>query len=63
MVAHISPQEAGLLKALGGAGTINPETGLPEFFELFPKRGISLNFGPLGKVKLALSQAIIFRQL
>lgn len=32
MVAHISPQEAGILKALGGSGTINPETGLPEFF-------------------------------
>lgn len=51
MVAHISPQEAGILKALGGAGTINPETGLPEYFSLFPKKGISLNFGPLGKVK------------
>jgi hypothetical protein len=52
MVAHISPQEAGLLKALGGAGTINPETGLPEFFELFPKRGIKLNLGPLGNIKI-----------
>jgi len=32
MLAHINPQEAELLKALGGAGTINPKTGLPEFF-------------------------------
>ncbi len=32
MLAHITPQEAGLLKALGGSGTINPKTGLPEFF-------------------------------
>jgi len=32
MLAHINPQEAGILKALGGAGTINPDTGLPEFF-------------------------------
>jgi hypothetical protein len=31
MVAHINPQEAGILKALGGSGTINPVTGLPEF--------------------------------
>ena len=57
MVAHISPQEAGLLKAMGGSGTINPETGLPEFFkvfgiDLFPKKGIKLNLGPLGNIKI-----------
>jgi len=32
MLAHINPQEAALLKSRGGAGTINPRTGLPEFF-------------------------------
>jgi hypothetical protein len=32
MLAHINPQEASLLKALGGSGTINPDTGLPEYF-------------------------------
>jgi hypothetical protein len=32
MLAHITPEEAKLLKARGGSGTINPETGLPEFF-------------------------------
>ena len=32
MLAHINPQEAELLKALGGSGTTNPETGLPEFW-------------------------------
>lgn len=31
MVAHINPQEAALLKSMGGSGTINPTTGLPEF--------------------------------
>ena len=31
MVAHISSDEARLLKSLGGAGTINPTTGLPEY--------------------------------
>ena len=31
MVAHISSDEARLLKSLGGSGTINPHTGLPEF--------------------------------
>jgi len=32
MLAHINPEEAALLKSRGGAGTINPRTGLPEFF-------------------------------
>jgi hypothetical protein len=32
MLAHITPFEARLLKARGGSGTINPVTGLPEFF-------------------------------
>ena len=32
MLAHITPSEARLLKSRGGSGTINPETGLPEFF-------------------------------
>ena len=31
MVAHINPEEARMLKEAGGAGTINPRTGLPEF--------------------------------
>lgn len=31
ILAHINPQEARMLKAAGGSGTINPETGLPEF--------------------------------
>jgi hypothetical protein len=34
IVAHINPQEAGILKALGGSGTINPHTGLPEFLKI-----------------------------
>lgn len=32
ILAHINPQEAGILKALGGSGTRNPDTGLPEYF-------------------------------
>lgn len=35
MLAHITPQEAALLKARGGAGTTNPDTGLPEFYDGF----------------------------
>lgn len=32
ILAHITPEEAALLKAHGGSGTTNPATGLPEFF-------------------------------
>lgn len=31
ILAHINPLEAGMLKRMGGSGTINPKTGLPEF--------------------------------
>jgi hypothetical protein len=31
-LAHVTPEEKALLKALGGAGTINPETGLEEYW-------------------------------
>lgn len=34
MLAHINPEEAALLKAHGGSGTINPTTGLPEFLKI-----------------------------
>jgi len=33
MLAHVNPEEAALLKARGGAGTINPQTGLREFWQ------------------------------
>lgn len=35
MLAHITPREAALLKRRGGSGTINPDTGLPEFEDSF----------------------------
>ena len=38
MLAHITPEEAQLLKDRGGSGTINPVTGLPEFFKKFFKK-------------------------
>lgn len=31
MLAHITPEEAEMLLQAGGSGTINPDTGLPEF--------------------------------
>ena len=33
MIAHITPEEAALLHARGGSGTINPRTGLLEFYD------------------------------
>lgn len=33
VIAHITPEEAALLKARGGAGTVNPRTGLLEFYD------------------------------
>ena len=32
MLAHITPSEARMLRRYGGSGTINPYTGLPEYF-------------------------------
>ena len=34
MLVHITPKEAYMLKNAGGAGTINPDTGLLEFYEM-----------------------------
>jgi hypothetical protein len=31
ILAHINPTEAAMLEAMGGSGTINPRTGLPEY--------------------------------
>jgi len=41
VLAHITPREARKLKEMGGSGTINPETGLPEFQEDFGGYDIS----------------------
>lgn len=32
ILAHIMPEEAAMLKRMGGSGTVNPKTGLLEFF-------------------------------
>ena len=70
MLAHITPEEAQLLRARGGSGTINPVTGLPEFF--LKKLGKSLKkavksvgsaikkvaASPLGKIILTVGLAV-----
>ncbi len=39
VLAHITPAEARILKARGGAGTTNPATGLLEFYNADKKQG------------------------
>ena len=57
MLAHINEDEARLLKRYGGSGTINPETGLREFFNLgqeisnLGKSSVSFAKNPLGTIK------------
>lgn len=40
LLAHITPKEVGLLKEAGGAGTVNPDTGLLEFYDWTGTGGI-----------------------
>jgi hypothetical protein len=59
MLAHITPQEAKLLRSRGGSGTINPVTGLPEFFLKGLFKGIGKFFTTVGKgIKQVLSSPI-----
>ena len=48
MLAHINPVEAAFLKAMGGSGSINPNTGIPEYFNFndlidMGKKGLSIS--------------------
>jgi hypothetical protein len=55
MVAHISSDEARLLKSLGGSGTINPVTGLPEFgFFKSVSRAVAAPFKAVNEVVKAV---------
>jgi hypothetical protein len=59
MLAHITPSEARFLKSRGGSGTINPVTGLPEFFVKQIWKSIKRQVKAVGKaVKKALSSPI-----
>ena len=55
ILAHINPEEAGILQLLGGSGTINPYTGLYEF-NLLKKAGDAIGRG-VKKVGDALGRA------
>jgi hypothetical protein len=51
MLAHINPREAEVLRRMGGTGTINPMTGLPEF------KGKA--FKSIGKVFKSVAKAVV----
>jgi len=46
ILAHITPKEAARLKREGGSGSINPDTGLPEFFGEEYGGGFDFGFTP-----------------
>lgn len=48
LVAHITPEEARMLGRMGGAGTMHPETGMPEYFAAGPGPGGSASGGAAG---------------
>ena len=52
MLAHITPAEARMLRRRGGNGTINPSTGLPEYFKVFKL------FTMIGKQLKAVGKAV-----
>ena len=54
ILAHINPKEAGILKALGGSGTINPDTGLPEYFFKAVSRAVAAPFKAVNEVVKAI---------
>lgn len=62
MLAHITPAEARLLRSRGGSGTINPETGLPEFFKKFFKKvgkAVEKNVKSIVKIGTAPIKAVV----
>ena len=63
MLAHITPEEAEFLKARGGAGTINPVTGLPEFFLKKIFKGVKKIFKSVTKVVKKVLQSPVGRIL
>lgn len=64
MLAHITPEEARLLQERGGAGTINPVTGLPEFFLKKLFKGVakavkSVLKSPVGRILATVALATV----
>jgi hypothetical protein len=61
MLAHITPQEAMMLQRMGGSGTINPYTGLPEFFLKKLFKGIGKAFKSIGRAVKKFAKSTVGR--
>ena len=70
MLAHVSPREIQMLSAMGGSGSTNPATGLPEFFIKKLFKGVGKALKKVGKAvkkfaqssvgKIAITMALAF---
>lgn len=61
MLAHISPREAGVLRQMGGSGSINPNTGLPEFFIKKLFKGVGKALKSIGRAVKKFAQSKVGR--
>ena len=59
MLAHVSPREISALRQMGGSGTINPETGFPEFFLKKLFRGVGKVFKKIGSAVKKFAQSSV----
>jgi len=57
MLAHITPQEARMLQRMGGSGTINPVTGLREYWG--PIKAIGNAFKSVGKAVTGAVKSVV----
>jgi hypothetical protein len=62
MLAHITPAEARMLRRRGGSGTINPDTGLPEYFSLKKLfKAVTAPLRAVGKAVKSFAQSTVGR--
>ena len=59
MLAHITPSEARMLQRMGGSGTINPITGLPEFFLGGVFKAVGNAFKSAGKAVVGAVKGVV----
>jgi hypothetical protein len=59
MLAHINKSEAALLKRLGGSGTINPVTGLREYFLKKAWKAVTKTVKSVGKAVMKVVKPVI----
>lgn len=61
MLAHVSPREIQMLSAMGGSGSTNPATGLPEFFIKKLFKGVGKALKKVGKAVKKFAQSSVGR--